>query len=821
MVRGAETPAEPVAFRPVSGRALPLRAAPMREGGYKLGMRNRPAAPARLAIAALAPTLVLLAALPPAMADDEAVLDPTRQRDDLELRLADAANDLRVVLPLREGARLDARLEPQDGGASGVTLTLLDPDGVPFDVTAAVTTRPGRDEARWKKLVLPRAGEWMLLASAASPGAMRLRLGGKAGGGKTVTESTEPLAGGASHAIEVFGLSGDLLKWKLTAPKGSSFKGSVVRVERPDGSALDGVEPGTKGKIALDTDGPHLFVFSNAAATAGDWSAKLVLKPANTKKRKGLVSAAQTGLVPKVQKLDPAKGVHRDTALLVTLTGRDLAPGMDVRLERKGRDDIVATDVEVTGPETATCRLDLDTRDGGESSVGGWNLVATNSPVYGTPGDPSTLDTETPLRSKVKPFKSVSAGTVKLPAGVVDGTEVWRVRFTDDFQTDLNRMGLGSTDEATRTLARRAVEGYVVAYLRDLFAVNETNGVPKDAAAVPISFVVDEFTALAGIPGEDWNRIDVGGTAQAGDPQDAAEPLPWGFAATDAGNAQRDDLVEIDGDELRLGLGARTRVLDPAGAFADPSFTTAMQPLRDLPLGAADRLLFVGRFDDGDGPTVDRYAVVVAQLERAAREIAAIVAHHVGRASGLATAGSGPMAAPATAGAMWPQRGSLTFAAGDAAALRGALVPHALPGKSDRLKVSFLPLANRQPELLPLLTGGSPFTATWDFVGGRANAVPSDYRMQFVQGSGVPPGLTLTFTSLAGTMPVCRDGGQCQNIQQVICGIFSFQLAVTDTVRDDVTFHFHRVKAVPDLNLLPAAIRPQAAQCRNEVLAAP
>ncbi len=782
-----------------------------------------------LASTLLGSTFLALAALlaATALAATEATFDDGRQKDEITGLSASAADDVRIVIPARPGMTLDVTLTPDgDNPASGLAAQLVDPDAVDLLITGSAfdKSKVGKDEVRWRKAPLTRAGDHVLVIAVGSPGGWRVKLGGK-GGGENITEtSNEDLIPATEVELPFAGLAGDTVKWKVVRVGKSGLDPAVVRIERPDGSFLPDVPMDAKGSALLDADGEHSFVFTNAGIGPGAWKAKLKLKRRKDRKRKGHVSAEQTGLVPVVKKVDPKKGVHIDTALALLLTGTDFEPTMDIRLVRNGRDDIIATNVAVLSDTEATCVIDLDTRneEGNGRSVGKWKVSAWNLPLYGDDQDPTTLDKTSPLVSQKKSLQSVTAGSVTLPKGVQDDTELWVVQFNDEFQADLDRMGLGSDDAIVRILSRGVVEAYVIAYLRDLFGANETNGAVKGTVAVPVSFVVDPVSAIAGEAGLDYNVIDVGGKWEDGDPQDAAETLPWGFAATDTGNAAREDLQALDDDgTTRLGLGVRTRVLNPNGPNASQSLIAAMAPLRNVPLTANDERYFRATFNGNNSARVARYAAIVTQLERAAREIAAIIAHHVGRAMGLPTAGTGPMDAPSTSGKMWTDRDTLSFAGADLTTLRNNAVAHALPGKSGKLKVIFLPLQDQQPELLPNLTTGSAYSTDWDFVGGRCNAKPADYRMQYTPGSRVLPQTTLTHTSLSGTVPVCADGGSCANISAVICGVFSFQLAITDTVRDEVTFIFHRLKALPDLGQLPGPLVPQATTCRNQVLAAP
>ncbi len=765
----------------------------------------------------------LRAGTEPGPGDVEARFDDALLKDVISGVLPDAQKEIRLTFDAHADTALTVKLtSSKNGGAGGLMLTLCDEQNVDLGIAGGAFDRskPEKNQISWKKVLLPEFGTYTLVVQAATPGDFELVLKGALPKLKQNVTSDEDLAIDAEASLDFQGLPGDVVKFSLAAGSKSKFKGQAVRIERPDGSFLDDVPQSPKGNVVLDARGTHRFVFTNTGKLAGAWRAKLSDKPASPKKRTGLVSAAQIGLRPVVKSIDPVKGVHRETDLRMTLHGRDFQPGMDVRLTRKGRLDIIGTGVDVLSSTEATVSLDLHTveRDG-ENSVGSWKVSVWNVPIYGDPVDATTLDKTSPLNDQKKSFNSVSSGSVRLPDGVEDGTEVWVLAFNDDFQNDLNRMGLGSSDVSIRRATRVGVEAYVLAYVRDLFRVNETNGTIKSGAAIPLSFVIDDLPDVAGDAGDDFNRIEVGGAWVEGDPRDEIESVLWGFAPIDVGNAQREDLSVFAADGVtRTGLGARTRALDPDVSSA--SFRTAMSPLLNRPLDGSDGKYLAGSFNSSNTVQMARYQEIVDQLERASREIAAIVGHHIGRAMGLATNGLGPMAAPATSGKLWTERNSLDFDDADANTLRNGAAVHDLPGKSDRLKVKFFRLADSQPELLPNLTTGTTYAATWNFVGGRCNAESQDYRMQYVAGSLVPQGLTLTFDGLAGNAPVCLGNGSCSNISQVYCAVLIFQLAITDTVRDDRSFHLHRLKVLPNVSQVPSALRPQAQRCFDEVLAA-
>lgn len=753
-----------------------------------------------------------------------AEFDAGRLKDLLFAEIPDAAKEIRVEVYASAGSELSADLTPDatpGTAATGVALTLCDGSGaeVPVAGTKADKSKEGTDAVKWRNVPLPAAGPYTLIARAATPGGIQLKLGGSAAASKTTVESTVPAAVGAETSAAFAGVRGGTVKTKLKKRGNSKFVGTPVRIERPDGSVVfTFLEDSGQAQPILDVDGTHTLFFRNDGNAAGDWTAKITVSPPKLKKRTAYVRPEGTALVPKVKKLDPDKGVHFDPELRLTILGADFQPGVDVRLLRNDFFDIVATDVDVISESEIRCTLDLDTRvNEGKQSIGKWTLGVWNAPQYTVVDDPFSLVKQSPTSDRSKPFNSVGAGSIRLPDGVEPESEVWFLDFNDGFQSDLNRMGLGSEDPEVRTLARNAVEAYVVASLRDLFGVNETSGNIGKNGPVPVSFVVARPSRVAGDPGVDFNRIEIGGDYQNGDERSQSEPLLWGFAPVDPGNVAREDLslLEDDGQggTRRVGRGARTGVLDPDLPSADPTWTAATSPLRNSPLIRLDRRFFLPGFSPGNTFEANRYRDLVQQFERCSREIAAIVAHHIGKAMGVADGGTGPMQNPSSAGAMWLTHQSLSFGAGDLTTLGANAVNSDLPGTSDKLNVGFFPLVSTRPGLLPNATTDEAYTTTWDFVGGRNNAIPSEYKVQYVRGSTVPIGMTLSYAGLSGTPPLFLT----TNV--FYCSLAIFQIAVTDERRGGTRFFIYRLNVLPNIPKLPSSLQPQATQCRDQVLA--
>lgn len=798
-------------------------------------MRTRPlgrawkSSPGRLLVLF---ALLAAASAAPARGDGageaEAAFDGALLKDDLAGELADAAKEIRIAFHATAGTKLsatlgsDARALGQTGadGAAGLTLTLCDAQDADLDVDATKYDVSNAKLVRWRAFPLPATGDYTLIVRAAAPGTWRLQLSGVVAA-THAEETTTALGVDQTDELEFDGLAGGRATWKLSkATKASKFAGEAVRIVQPDDTDLTGVAETASGSVTLLQDGRHRLVYRNGGSAAGDGKAKVDVKAPKLVRRTAYVRPDETVFVPVVTKVEPSRAFHREDALALTLNGRDFQTGADVRLVRAGRDDIVATDV-VVGATAITCVVDLDTKDTtDETSVGSWTVGVWNDPEYATPGDATTLVKESATRSLAKKLTSLSAASITLPSGVVKGAEVWYVDFNDDFADDLAAMGISSTDANVNARAQVLIQAYTILYLRDLFGANETFGTLRKNVSVPICFLVGKPPAVAGAPGVDYNRIEVGGAEQAGDPHDPAEPLAWGASGLpgseiDFGNTRRDDLVAVDDDGNRVGLGARTAVLDPTLPHSASGWVTATAPLRARPLRTSDLFVFSTNFVPQSQAEADRYAEIVKQCERVSREVAALVAHHVAKAMGAPDGSpTGPLSNPTTSGDLWATLGSPEFSTSELSTMRSAAVPHQLPGQSRQLQITWFPLLPTRVSPLPDCVTPTSYSATFGFVGGRPNAVPGDYKVQFVLGGILPPPqLGLSFNAISGNVPVSSDG----NVNNYMCYAAVFRIAVTDNVRGVTRLLRYRLDTYPNVNDpgFPAALRPSAQACIN------
>jgi hypothetical protein len=238
-----------------------------------------------------------------------------------------------------------------------------------------------------------------------------------------------------------------------------------------------------------------------------------------------------------------------------------------------------------------------------------------------------------------------------------------------------------------------------------------------------------------------------------------------------------------------------------------------MQPLRTTPLTIADRKYFSPGFGPRNQAEADRYAAIVRQTERASREIAAIIAHHVGKSMGIPDEGTGPMSNPTLSGELWPNKTSLAFTDNDVVALIGLAKAHELPGQTRDLVISYFPLLTTQAYLLPDLTTDVNYTANFSFVGGRPNATAESYRVFYAAGSEAPRGpFTLSFSGLTGKAPTMLG------VNTFYCDIEYLRIGVEDVKRRTSRAFIFRLNVLPNVPLVPAALQAQATSCRNQVL---
>jgi hypothetical protein len=781
----------------------------------------------------LAATAALLLAVPclgggsSNPADVEATFDSARLADDLSGTISDPAKEVDIDVYVSSGSKVSATFS---AGTTGTvpTLKLCDAAGVDQQVAGSSFDKSvaGSNVVKWKNVPLQATGTYTFVLKLSAADAWRLTLKGSLATIKQTFLSTTNLGVNAQTQVAFNGLRGGKLSYTLAAAQSSKFKGNLVSVIRPDGSTIAGTPTTASGKVTLDQDGVHQLVFVNVGSGIGAWKATTTVTPPALVVRRGyVISSATTAFVPTVSSVSPPRDYQKDDASAVTISGKNFQPGVDVRLVRSGFQDIVATSVNVVSETQIQCVLNLATAPiTGVDSLGTWKVGVWNNPVYTAPGDPLTLVKDSPTKNTSKTFDCLAASSISLPPGVMKNTEVWHLAFNSDFQEDLNRMGLGSSDSAIADAARTAVQAYTVCYLRELFHVNETNGNLAKNTSPAVSFVVASVPNPAGKPGVDYNRLEIGGAWQSGDPQDSADTLFWGYSPLDTGNTHRDNLsVSVDngtGGTTRIGYGARTRVLDPTAATAAASWVAVTAPLRQVPLGtySSDGFYFRRGFSPSSAADANRYRDVVQLVSRAAREIAAICAHHIGRAMGLSSNGTGPMDDPATAGNMWLLNGSLSYVASDVATLRANAAIGTLPGNSKALVLSYFPLVSSMtPYIQPDCYTGVPYSISWNYVGGRANALVTDYSVAY-SGGNRPLGLTVSYQGLSGTAPLYIDPLNAQ----FHCDIAYFRVTCTDTVRNIAYQFIYRLNVLPTVSLLrPGNEQNQATNCKNAILATP
>ncbi len=767
-----------------------------------------------------ASTLVLLALACAARAQEEpfATIDDVRPQDLYAGELPAADAEIHFIAYLAEKAKLTITAQGEDEirftAAAGLRLALFGPDGAEIVVSGTKNdvSKPAENIVKWKNVKAAQTGFHTFVLTAGSAGGFSFRLDGNAKDAITTAESAADLDLGEETFIDFAGLARGRVKGAIKAPgKGNELLGQFTRVQQPSGDVLGAEDFDEKGRLFLREDGTHRAFFRNVGTTPGAWKVEIKSRAPTHKRRKGLITASGVIWQPKVTDVTPRRAFHRLDEVRLTITGRELQPNPDVRLLRKGRDDILCTDIERISDTEVRCSVDLDTRESEYGkSVGTWKVGVWNAPEYAVPGDRTTLIKDSPTRDEKQKFKSLANGDIALPQGTEDRTEMFVLEFSGGFAADIARMGFSSTDPVVADRARRRLEDYVVLYLRHLFLVNETKGRAGENA-VRVCFVRTRPPGVAGAAGAAYNVLQVGGEQEPGDPRDPDEILDWGFVPFDAGNMARDVFQQKDEDGDRSGRGVRLRFLDPDLPQADDTWVEAMDPLREDPLGHDDRRYFQHGYFPYTVEEAERMKDITLQTERAAREIAAVIAHHVAKALGVDSGGGGPTVNPSLAGAMWTTRLNLEFTLSDLDTLRALAVPHDMPGKSERFIIPWFTLASTVAFRLPDALTGEFFAVELDLFGGRPNTRNSDYRAGYASGSGKPLGMTLKVSGLSGRPPLYRAGGQ------PYCALENMRINFTDTKHDVRQTIRWQMRVFSDVGKLRPQDQQEAQNCNREL----
>jgi hypothetical protein len=492
----------------------------------------------------------------------------------------------------------------------------------------------------------------------------------------------------------------------------------------------------------LDVDADPVFAPSTGTYTvrvrasegfAGRYVLNLkVYSQRNMPKRRDLwLSPHGFGPAPDIRAAAPDEALRSEPDLRIELTGENFAAGAEVVLRRGSF--LIRGDVLESADDLLRVRFRYE-----RVPKGRWSLTVTN---------PSGAED----RRRVTIW---ALRDLILPAGVVDGAEVWFLDFTDEFESDLERFGLRGDDETVNGLAREAVKTYAVRLLRHHFGQPGERG-EAVWRGVRVCFLLERPTRLAG---DRYNRIEIGGDARPDAPSDNPD-LPWGYVPVDEGNRRFDDIGgEGDRNTAKLPTGEMAPSVAPVvNPLVSPSFADDFEPLLDRPVEAGD----AGFFGPESGlllttdDAIARNADIVRATERLGREIAAIVAHHAARAMGVGNGDDGIMGTPELFGEFSEDR-RIAFGRPESELLRLNSRDSDLPGNSVALIAQPFPLAPGQG-LMEVFSGES-FDESLNPVGGPPELRFEEYDIT-TQVSRLPVGFEITAENdLVGNPPAADPG---------------------------------------------------------------
>ncbi len=725
-----------------------------------------------------------------AMGENAAATVPPGSRLHGDIVTPGDQDHLSMFLPA--GSLLTVDLRPDEGSTLLPALEVLGPDASPIPIDG--NSRPGPRGVGVKVGNLP-GGEvggvftLRVIATEGTSGRYLLRTKVKAPR-QILRPLTVPPSGTEETTLDAFG--GSLLSYVFSADSGSALVPSVDGLTSPTGGAVGGAD-GVKGKrIPLPLDGTYVLTVRDAGEVGGGGTVKFAIKPPKPFKGDLYLSPEGFGPAPRVLGVTPDRVLDDRPAEGIEVVGEGFDGNASVALERKGEPPLLPTALVIES-DTALV-ADFDTTG---VRAGKWSLVVRNP--SGGPG--------------AGKFTVQRAGNVRLPAGVVAGTEVWWLEFDPtDFPSDLAAMGLGSSSSSVAAAAREAVKQYVLYFVRRSFGLPGEDGRVK-AANVPVSFVLDEPPSQVGSPGSTYNRLRIGGVAAAGDPS-SNPSYPWGDSVLDTGNATLDD-VSRDGG---TGRGVMARALAPSAVNGTDGWRAALQPLQATPLSTADAIYFSPNFAPADEAQGARYRDIIRAVEAVGRELGGTLAHFIGRSMGVADTASGVSSVPTAPGGFLALV-NLSFSSGELATLTTLAKTTGLPGTSKTLTFAPLPPRETRPYLLPNATTGTAYSQTFRIAGGRPDRDADSLVFTGVAGF-IPASFSLSATGvLSGTAPLfIPNQGRALN-----GGVFRFLVRARDVDDDTEVLFSHRLNLLVDADdpALSPAEQQQAAKINEEILATP
>ena len=683
-------------------------------------------------------------------------------------------DSLSIYLP--EGSVLSVDALAARDSAILPDLDIFDPAAAPIDTTAFSRPGPGGVGELVRGLAVPDGGggvhEFRVIASGGSQGKYLFRCAARIPRRFAVEGAVDPAA---TQSLVFDAPAGSLLRYSMISSAGTAMLGSPTLVA-PDASMT--ALAGTSGfGVLLDQDGTWELRVNNDDAAIADLAIRASLRIPRSN-RVLFLSVNGFGPAPRIRAVAPAGFLDDRAYPGIEISGRDFDPAADLRIERNGQSPLLPTFFSVLDPENIVADFDFT-----GVLPGAWRLVVEN-PSGGVGR---------------RAVAVVDADSVRLPPGVVAGTEVWFLEFdAPEFRRDLTFAGLrNASSSICSAKAQAAVTNYALRWLRIAFDLD-----PKDGAVLPasvgVSFVLRRPPAIVGAPGSTYDRLAVGGEADALDPSSNPN-YAWGDGPLDTGNAAYDDVFPAPGLE---GLGVRSRFLAVDDATGTPAFVAAVGALRDRPLTDADAKFFAPDYAATTAEEGARYTEIVAAVNAAGRELAGTIAHFVARATGTADGLAGLSSTPLLIGE-FSALADFGFDAAEMDAMR-PLVRPGLPGLSRTLSALPLPYAETSGFLLPNATTTETYLRSFTIAGGRPEGVPSD--LQFALDSGtLPPGFTLDAGgSVGGTAPLRDANGQ------LVGGVFLFKVKMTDVPSGTQILFQRRINLLVDVSdpsLTPAEVQ--------------
>ncbi|MHC4471749.1 MAG: hypothetical protein ACYS99_12380 [Planctomycetota bacterium] len=610
-----------------------------------------------------------------------------------------------------------------------------------------------------KTAFLPVTGTYALVVTAAAGKSGEYRVKFKVKPAKKyVFEGTLPQ--GETAQLAFGGGRGADFRFKLRNAEAQQLLGI-------DGSQLLDANALARSKVhVLPDEGEYTLVVGGK--NGGAYKARLKVKTPKAEKRERFISPGGFGPAPRIDEIDPEVGLVDSILRELEIEGFPFQKSLvddsppAVELKRK-KTVLAATSVEWISEEKLVASFDLTGVKGGK-----WDLVVRN-PSGG--------------EGKIK-FKVLKEGEFRLPDGVKAGTELWFVEFTDDFEEDLDLFQLRGDDDNVNAMAAEAVEAYVIYLLRTHFRLDGRTGDFVSQSSVPVSFVIDEVSQAAGFVGEDYNRLVIGGRAKELFDTTADNPfLNWGFVPLDLGNAMFDD---VGGAESETTAHLPIREMNPS--LKDNSTGTFQDAFAMNRLSADDEKYFLGSFFPATQDEMDRMEEIIRAVETLGREIAAIAAHHVGRAMGLSNSDSTQELFLSGTPDLYGQYSGdkmVAFQDAEIEQLKTSARLVNLPGKSRDLNANPFKLMPANVYLLPEVETNRAYDVKLMTMGGRPDLVREDLKFEGIDGA-IPIGFQLEDGHVRGTAPFFVGA-------TFYLGAFQFRVRVTDKESSDGYVVPHRI----------------------------